>query len=163
VNTAVDPDDPDKVFIAFSAASNAAGAASHIYLIRSTDAGATWSPPVRIDDVLAQDDADHIKPTLAVSTTGRLDIAWMDYRFSSPTLLVANNQPGDVYYAYSLDAGATWSPDMRLSAATAPLMFSPGNDYLTVVSSGSRAHAAYSMDLDGDGLHEAILTTLSFH
>jgi hypothetical protein len=163
VNAAVDPRNSNKIFIAFSAASNVQGSASHIYLIRSIDAGATWSAPARIDDVLPADEVDHIKPSLSVSTTGRLDVAWMDYRFSSPKLLTADYQPGDVYYSYSLDGGATWAPNVRLSAATSPLLFSPGNDYLTVVSSGSKAHAAYSMDLDRDSYYEAILTTLTFH
>jgi len=163
VNIAVDPSNSNRVFIAFSAASNLPGAASHIFLIRSTDAGATWSAPVRIDDVLPADDVDHLKPTLSVSTTGRLDVAWMDYRFSSPTISVANRQPGDVFYAYSLDGGTSWSPNIRLSASTAPLLFSPGNDYLTVVSSGDKAHTAFSMDLDGDSYYEAILATLAFH
>jgi hypothetical protein len=163
VNLAVDPSNSTRVFIAFSAAPNLPGAASHIFLIRSTDAGATWSAPVRIDDVLPADDVDHIKPTLSVSTTGRLDVAWMDYRYSSPKTLVANRQPGDVFYSYSLDGGTSWSPNIRLSASTAPLLFSPGNDYLTVVSSGSKAHTAFSMDLDGDSYYEAILATLAFH
>ena len=74
-----------------------------------------------------------------------------------------NAQPGDVYYAYSTDAGATWSPNIRLSASTSPLLYGAFNDFLTVVSSGNRARAVYAQDQNGNGLYETWLTTITFH
>ena len=161
--TAADASDPGKLYIAFSATVGVLGPSDHIYVIRSVDAGATWAPPVRVDDLLADDRVDHLRPSLAASGNGRVDVAWMDYRNSTPKQWARDRQPGDVYYSYSLDAGRTWAPNLRLSSSTSPLLSGAGNDYLTVVSSANTAHAIYAQDQNGNVLYEARLTTLIFH
>ena len=161
--TATDPQDSGKIAIAYSAPLGAAGEAEHVFVIRSADAGATWSAPVRVDDVLPEDAVDRLRPSLSVSSTGRLDIAWFDYRNSKAKKYAQNRQRGDVYYSYSVDGGQTWAPSLRLSAATAPLIFGAGNDTLTIVSSGDKAHAVYAQDQNGNVLYETYLTTIIFH
>jgi len=151
------------VYAAFNAAAAGLSNSLHIYVIRSTDGGSTWSAPVRVDDVLPDDVVDHYRPSISVSSTGRIDIIWFDYRNSASKKLIQSRQPGDVYASSSVNGGATWSPNVRLSATTSPLLASAFNDFLTVVSSGSRAHAVYSQDTDGDGIYEALLTTLTYH
>jgi hypothetical protein len=161
--TVVDPIDSAKVYIAFSAAGATEGEGEHVFVIRSIDAGKTWSAAVRVDDLLPQDGVDHLRPSLSVSENGRLDLAWFDYRHSPGTRYAENRQRGDVYYSYSVDGGQTWAPNLRLSAATAPLLYGAGNDALTIVSSGDRAHAVYSQDQNGNVLYEAYLATIVFH
>jgi len=158
--TAADPEDAGKVAIAFSAL---VGEGEHVFVIRSTDAGTTWSAPTRVDDVLPEDGGDHLRPSLSISSSGRLDLAWFDYRHSKSKKYSENRQPGDVYYSYSIDGGETWAPNLRLSAATAPLIFGAGNDALTLVSSGDQAHAVYAQDQNGNVRYETYLATVSFH
>ncbi|MCI0410437.1 MAG: hypothetical protein L0191_18065, partial [Acidobacteria bacterium] len=67
------------------------------------------------------------------------------------------------YYSFSVDGGLTWAPNLRISAATAPLLFGAGNDALTIVSSGDKAHAVYAQDQNGNVLYETYLTTVAFH
>ena len=158
--TAADPEDAGTVAIAFSAP---VGEGEHVFVIRSTDAGATWSAPTRVDDVLPEDGGDHLRPSLSISSSGRMDLAWFDYRHSKSKKYSENRQMGDVYYSYSIDGGETWAPNLRLSAATAPLIFGAGNDALTLVSSGDQAHAVYAQDQNGNVRYETYLTTISFH
>jgi len=161
--TFADPSVPGVVYAAFNAAVTGLSNSLHIYVMRSTDGGDNWTAPVRVDDVLPDDVVDHYRPSISVSTTGRVDVIWFDYRNSTSKKLIQSGQTGDVYYSYSVNGGTTWSSNLRLSTSTSPLLASRFNDFLTVISSGSRAHAAYSQDTDGDGVYEALLTTLTFH
>ncbi len=161
--TAADPVNPLRVYVVFNAGVASLGGSVHAYVIRSLDGGATWSTPVRIDDVLPGDAVDHFRPSLSVSTNGRLDVIWFDYRFSSPTRAQTNGQVADVYYAYSEDAGATWSRNLRLTTSPAPALYGAYNDFLTITSSGSRAYAAYSLSPDAPTSYEAFLTTIVFN
>lgn len=80
-----------------------------IVLIRSTDGGVTWSPKVRVNHDVAG--ADQHQPNVAVDEQGRVYVAWYDRRGS---------EFGDQVHAYasvSSDCGATFSPDLRLSAS----------------------------------------------
>jgi hypothetical protein len=53
-----------------------------ISLIRSTDGGATWSDPVAVTDVTVarQWNYPEAYPDLSVAPSGRVDIAWYDWR-----------------------------------------------------------------------------------
>ena len=65
-----------------------------VYVQRSTDAGTTWGPPVRVN---GDPGARHqIFPTLDVSN-GALHAAWYDFRNSATPA----NEALDVYYASS--------------------------------------------------------------
>jgi len=158
---AAHPTDPNKLYIAFAAGPRFS-AVAHVYVIRSSDGGTTWSAPARVDDVLADDSVSHGYPTISVSTNGRVDLAWGDYRNSTPKTVVNDFQPGDVYYSYSTDGGLTWAPDLRLSTVTATFL-GQGNDYLTATSSGLKAHVAFGQDRGADGRIEIYMTTLVFH
>jgi Neuraminidase (sialidase) len=158
----VDPSNPARVYIAYFEDVSASGGSFHVFVTRSTDAGTTWTAPVRVDEVLADDVVDHYRPSISVSSTGRVDVIWFDYRNSSPKRLILDGQPGDVYYSYSMDGGVTWAASIRLLTSTLPLRIGPGNDFLTVTSAGNKAHAVYAQDTDGNGYWETLLTTVSF-
>lgn len=69
---------------------------------RSTDRGATWSKPVRINDVgSAPTEGLH---TLAADGRGNLFAAWLDKRGHGTAL----------YGAWSSDSGATWSKNVKI-------------------------------------------------
>lgn len=69
---------------------------------RSTDRGKTWSKPVRVNDVAAAPrEGLH---TLATDGSGNLFAAWLDLR----------EQGTRLYGAWSSDAGATWSKNVRI-------------------------------------------------
>ena len=161
--TTADPSNSSRVWVAFDAQVASLSNSVHAFVIRSTDGGASWSAPTRIDDVLTDDVVDHYRPSLSVSSNGRLDVIWFDYRNSSPKQAVQNAQPADVYYSYSLDGGISWSPNLRLSTVTAGGLWGGFNDFLTVVSQGNRAYAGYSLSPSGASSYEVLVTTIAFH
>lgn len=77
-----------------------------IFVQRSTDGGATFSPPVRVNDDDPARLTEHFLPNMAVAGDGRVDVAWYDFRNS-------RQFGADVYYTYSTDGGATWAPNVR--------------------------------------------------
>jgi hypothetical protein len=76
-----------------------------IYFKRSTDGGATWGADIR----LTNDVALSLNPAVAVSQANHVHVVWRDTR------TLASNQ---TYYKRSIDGGATWGPDTRLSTGT---------------------------------------------
>ena len=87
-----------------------------IYFSRSLNGGETWSrPTVRVnwDDPISHD-ADQISPDITYDPThgtgnGRLYAVWQDER-EHPEL-----ESFDIFFAYSDDLGATWSPGVKLN------------------------------------------------
>jgi Neuraminidase (sialidase) len=161
--TVVDPSNSSKVYIAYPEDVSTSGGSTHIFVVRSTDAGATWSAPVRVDESLPDDVVDHLAPSISVSSTGRVDVVWFDYRNASPKHGSHDALPGDVYYSYSTNGGVIWATSIRLSTSTATALAGGGNDFLTVTSSASKAYAVYSQDTDGNNSWEALLATVTFH
>jgi photosystem II stability/assembly factor-like uncharacterized protein len=81
-----------------------------IEVVRSTDGGKTFNPAQNITDDDPSQLYGQYYQNLQVSPDGkRVDAVWYDTR----------NDPGyrsnDVYYAYSDDAGKTWSKNIRIS------------------------------------------------
>ena len=90
-----------------------------IQFMRSSDAGATWSTPVGLDDVEPRRDWDFTEefPSLSVAPNGRIDVAWYDFR--NDVAFVdgeeAENGFQDVYFTSSTDGGSTWSGNLRVN------------------------------------------------
>ena len=161
---AADPSDAAKLYVAFEGRMKGGEEIGHVYVIRSLDSGATWQGPVQVDadDPPGRKESEALRPALAVSPSGRLDIAWFDYRHSGSGRLTSQRQIGDVYFASSTDGGANWSRNVRLSKASAPAIFAPGNAFLSLLSQPDRALAAFALDTDADNLYETWLAEVRF-
>jgi hypothetical protein len=112
-----------------------------VMFARSTNGGASFGPPVRINDD-ATTNKWHWFGTFSVAPNGRLDAVWFDTRNA------ANNTDSQLFYAYSTDGGVTWSPNVAVSAAFNPLQGWPQQnkigDYITMVSDNGGGNVAYS-------------------
>jgi hypothetical protein len=106
-------------------------------LVRSTDGGATWSAPVRVNDDPLGSGAPAVGPAqrhpkASVAPNGRVDVVWQDRRhgYRSPTHSHLGNgeaRMGDTYWSWSTDGGRTFSPNRRVSDRTQNLDI--GNDH----------------------------------
>jgi len=156
-----DPANANKVYLAFTSYLDAQYQVTHVYVIRSTDHGQTWSAPVQVDDGLPLATVSRFYTTADVSSNGRVDVQWADHRNAAPPQY--GGVYGDFYYAYSTDGGATFSANIRLSGETAYYGQRPGNDYQAIVSSGTKAYGAYAQDrFSYQGLLETYVNTIKF-
>ncbi len=120
---------------------------SSVFLTRSTDGGTTWTSPVRVNDVTV---GQHFFPTIAVSG-GIIDVAWYDSRFNVGTTMTSL----DVFFADSLDHGASFSSSVRVTSVS----FNPGlvlrtdspnptepfmGDYFQIAATPTTAHPLWA-------------------
>ncbi|MGI8436898.1 MAG: hypothetical protein ACR2NX_08330 [Chthoniobacterales bacterium] len=138
----------NNVYLLASVLPTDAAAGSDVIFARSTDGGASFSAPIRINDDGANTNRWHWLATLSVAPNGRLDAVWLDTRNA------ANNSDSQLYYSYSLDAGTTWSANVAVSAAFNPFLGYPDQqkigDYLTSVSDNEGADVAYPATFNGE-------------
>ena len=83
-----------------------------IFYVRSTDGGATFSPPRLINDDDPEKRFTHVNPNISVAPDGRVDLVWWDFRDG------AGLYATDVYYAYSYDNGESWSRNFRVTPSS---------------------------------------------
>jgi hypothetical protein len=83
---------------------------------RSTDNGATWSRPLRVNDDPRGNGVRQLAPDISVAPNGRVDVVWFDTRTNLPSPIIPRPAgQGDIYYASSSDGGATFSGNRRIS------------------------------------------------
>jgi hypothetical protein len=83
---------------------------------RSTDNGATWSRPVRVNDDPQRNGIRQLAPDISVAPSGRVDVVWFDTRTNMPSPVIPRPAgTGDIYYASSSDGGMTFSGNRRIS------------------------------------------------
>jgi hypothetical protein len=119
-----------------------------VMFIRSTDGGATWSDPLRVNDDPQGNGAHQWFGTMSVAPNGRIDAIWNDTR----------NDPGgvmsEVFYASSSDGGLTFSAGEPVTPAFNPLIGWPQQnkigDYYDMVSDNGGANLAYSATFNGE-------------
>ena len=80
-----------------------------IFYARSTDGGATFTPPKLLNDDDPAKSYSQFNPNVSVAPDGRVDVVWWDFRDD------AGLYATDVYYAYSTDNGSTWSRNFRVT------------------------------------------------
>jgi len=119
-----------------------------VNVITSTDGGRTWSAPVRVNDDPPSTNAWQWFGTLGVAPNGRLDAVWNDTRETG----VANLSR--LYYAYSYDAGHTWSKNVPVSPVFDSHVGWPNQnkigDYYGIVADDLGSGVAYSATFNGE-------------
>ena len=84
---------------------------ARVHFIWSSDGGRTWSEPRRLGTSVPEH-AHTYQPLLAVNKDGVLGVAWLDTRASQ------DGTAYDLYFTASLDGGATFLPEVRVSSET---------------------------------------------
>ncbi len=84
-----------------------------IFVQRSTDGGATWSPRVRVNDDPTTVATQQTIPNISVAANGRIDVVWSDRRLAYGT--AASHE---IFMASSTDGGLTFSANRRLTDRT---------------------------------------------
>jgi hypothetical protein len=86
--------------------------------------------------------------TFAVAPNGRIDCVWLDTRNA------ANNTDSQLFYSYSVDAGATWKANIAVSNSFNPFLGYPQQnkmgDYMTMVSDNTGGNLAYTATFNGE-------------
>jgi hypothetical protein len=115
---------------------------------RSVDGGATWSPPIRVNDDVEGNGAWQWFGTMSVAPNGRIDVIWNDTRSTGE----ANRSA--VYYSYSLDEGQSWSFNEQVSPVFNSHLGFPQQakigDYYHMISDNGGANLAYSATFNGE-------------
>lgn len=119
-----------------------------VMFIRSTDGGATWTDPIRVNDDPPMMTAVQWFGTMAVAPNGRIDVIWNDTR-NSPTVNMS-----EVFYSFSIDAGNTWAPSIPI---TPPYDHSLGypnqnkmGDYYHMLADENGANLAFAATFNGE-------------
>jgi len=127
----VDPPGPDPLDVMFA---------------RSTDAGVTWSPPVRLNNDAGT--AWQWMATMAVAPNGRIDVVWNDTRNTSDMTW------SELFYSVSMDGGTTWAGNVAVSPAWNSHIGWPNQskigDYYHIVSDRVGANVAYAATFNGE-------------
>lgn len=91
---------------------------SNVLFTKSMDGGITWTSSIMVNDFVTGTrtccvPTQHFFPSIAVSG-GIVNIAWYDSRLNNATTL----NTLDVYYAYSMSGGKSFSPNIRVTTAS---------------------------------------------
>ncbi len=118
-----------------------------VHLIRSTNGGAIWTAPVRVNDDPSSANWQWFGAH-SVAPNGRIDAIWNDTRNSG-----VSTTP-QLFYAYSWDGGATWSANVGVSPPFDASVGYPNQnkigDYYTLVSNATGADVAYAATFNGE-------------
>jgi hypothetical protein len=133
VLASVDPPGPDPLNVQF---------------IRSSDGGKSWSAPTRVHDEPPGTNAWQWFGTMSVAPDGRIDVVWNDTR-SDPSGALS-----EVRYAYSTDAGSSWSEGLVVTPPWNSLVGFPNQnkigDYYHMLSDRVGAGLAYAATFNGE-------------
>jgi hypothetical protein len=112
--TDLNPIDGQTLYLTYAADPDPAIAETNdeadIFFIKSTDSGASWTSPLRINDDFTL--TDQFAPWMAVKPDGTIDIVWYDKRNS------ADDDQWDVYFSNSTDGGNSFSANVLVSDNT---------------------------------------------
>lgn len=133
--------------------------ATEILARHSDNHGASWSAPRRVNNDLSG--RSHFLPRIACDpVTGFAAVAWLDAREDAGDGSASDRTPGPnndvrLYVAVSLDAGATWSPNLRVSsgvsAQAASMNWNNFGEYLALAFQGGQVVAAWPDNSNSTG------------
>jgi len=119
-----------------------------VMFARSTDGGLNWSNPVRVNDDPSSATAWQWFGTISVAPSGRIDVIFNDTRYD-PTVTFS-----ELFYAYSTDAGNTWSDNIALTPPWNHFVGYPMQnkigDYYHMVSDQVGARIAYAATFNNE-------------
>ena len=119
-----------------------------VHIVRSSDGGATWSQPIRVNSDPKNNGAWQWFGAHSVARNGRIDVVWNDTRNSGQTNV------SELFYAYSNDEGRTWQGNVPVSPPFDSHVGFPNQnkigDYYTIVSGRTGADVAYSATFNGE-------------
>jgi hypothetical protein len=118
-----------------------------VMFIRSTNGGAAWSSPIRINDNPLGENSYQWFAAMSVARNGRIDAILND------TVVNSNNHFSVLKYAYSADDGLTWLGNTALTPAFDHTIGYPSQnkigDYYDIVSDNLGANVAFSATFNG--------------
>jgi hypothetical protein len=121
---------------------------TEVMFVRSTNAGQSFSAPVRVNDDPVVPGRSHWFGAMSVAPNGRIDVVWLDTRYA------ANNVDSQLFYSYSTDAGVSWSSNVPVSVPFNPLIGYPNQnkigDYMSIVSDDAGGNVAYCATFNGE-------------
>lgn len=165
---ATDPTDAARVFVAW--ASCTPSSQSDVFLSRSTNGGATWSPtPLRVNDDGASNPRDQFFPAVTVDDQGVVRAMWGDDRLDTVN---AGGRTYDIFEAASTDHGASFGTNVRVTTQSSnPDVDNGGTfigDYFDMAPCGTAVWGdtrngnqdifAASLDQNGDGVADDCVT-----
>ncbi|MEM9836321.1 MAG: T9SS type A sorting domain-containing protein [Bacteroidota bacterium] len=119
-----------------------------VIFVRSEDQGQSWSEPITVNDDNSHDHWQWMA-VMSVAPNGRIDAAWLDTR-DDPN----NGYWSSLYYAFSEDAGVSWSANQRISEGFDPTVGRPNQakmgDYFHLISDNDGAHLAWAATFNGE-------------
>ena len=122
---------------------------SDIFYVRSTDGGATFGSPLKLNDDVTTN--TQVSPSIAVASDGTLGVKWWDRR-NDPI----GDSLTDVYMAISHDGGASFGKNFRISDHNwtfAPIEpgFAGGyhGDYDGIAADGGNFYLSWSDERNG--------------
>jgi hypothetical protein len=122
-----DESDATRMAIAYTGGQNGD---ADIFVVSTNDGGESWSLPVRVNDDALSNGKHQDMAWASYSSAGRLMVTWRDRRNGTGT---GFQQPSDTYASLSLDNGASFTRNFRLSTVTTPfdsVLFQDGNDFM---------------------------------
>jgi hypothetical protein len=115
--------------------SSRVGSSSEILAVSSSDGGANWTAPVRVNDVTT---GDQFFQWVTVDERGTVFACWQDRRHDPA------NRRIDCYASASYDGGATWIPNWRVSEVSSdPGSSSFIGDYSGIAAARGRCFPAW--------------------
>jgi len=118
-----------------------------IFVARSTDRGASWSAPVRVNDDPTGVRKDQFNQWLSVDpTTGSVNLSWNDAR-NDP-----NDTKTDIYFAQSTNGGLSFAANLKVTTAMSDESAANPNadagnqygDYEGIVAFGGSIHPIWT-------------------
>jgi hypothetical protein len=145
-NVAVDPSNGD-VYLVCSV--NPPGAdRADVHLVRSTNGGASFGAPIRINDDAPGASRWQWFAALDIAPSGRIDVIWNDTRNSGQANM------SQLFYAWSIDHGATWHGNEPVSPMFNSHLGWPNQnklgDYNEIESDDDGANVAWAATFNGE-------------